>query len=78
MNKLPSWRFWLPFFFQSALILITPIQAIYTHRSKESEVRSHQTSCFTARSRNRQNAELKRLGGEYVNFIKAKKVKCES
>jgi hypothetical protein len=35
MNKLPSWRFWLPFFFQSALILITPIQTIYTHISKE-------------------------------------------
>jgi len=35
MNKLPSWRFWLPFFFQSALILMTPVQAIYTHLSQE-------------------------------------------
>ncbi|MBF2020325.1 MAG: GDYXXLXY domain-containing protein [Hydrococcus sp. C42_A2020_068] len=33
MNKISSWRFWVPLLFQSALILVVPAQAIYTHFS---------------------------------------------
>jgi uncharacterized membrane-anchored protein len=31
MNKIPSWRFWVPLLFQSVLILVVPAQALYTH-----------------------------------------------
>lgn len=33
LKKLPIWRFWLPLFFQSVLILTVPAQAVYTYLS---------------------------------------------